>query len=563
LQTDVFALIAGFLRQFGNRRNGLQKHNLESDVQDSCLEAENNRPQGPQTDATSSRTLRLVLYDSIASEAMNTVTTGVFLAGFAVVLGASNFAIGVLASIPFFVQLLQLPAVALVERIRSRRAVSVWASGSGRMFLLAAALVPLVLPAIAIPALIALIAVHQALAAVSGCAWNSWMRDLVPEERRGRFFGRRIAANTAVAAVVALMGGGLLDLWKAYLPSVTSAGYSILFSIGALIGLVGVCLLAITPEPPMTSRRQTLHLVERLSIPLRDRNFRNLLRFMSSWNFATNLAAPFFAVYMLKSLGYPITVVIVLSTVSQIANVAALALWGPLIDRFNNKAVLDASAPIFLGCVLAWTFTGLSSLSPITPYLIILLHVLMGFSTAGVALASSNLAMKLAPREEATSYLAVISVVPAISAALAPMLGGLTADFFGSHQLTLSLTWASEAKELTMRVLDFHDWTFFFIIAFFVGLFSLHRLSRVEEAAGFSDRLLARDLLLEARRSIHSLSSAAGLARMARIPGYLFTRMRREHPNRRRRQDSLRRRDLPRSASGKTDWRASPNDKSR
>jgi hypothetical protein len=47
------------------------------------------------------RVLRLVLFDALASEAMGTLTTGVFLVGFAVALGADNFAIGVLAAVPF------------------------------------------------------------------------------------------------------------------------------------------------------------------------------------------------------------------------------------------------------------------------------------------------------------------------------------------------------------------------------------------------------------------------------------------------------------------------------
>jgi hypothetical protein len=36
----------------------------------------------------------------------------------------------------------------------------------------------------------------------------------------------------------------------------------------------------------------------------------------------------------------------------------------------------------------------------------------------------------------------------------------------------------------------------------------------VQEAAGTTDKLLVRDLLLEARRSIRGLSSAAGLLRV-------------------------------------------------
>ena len=49
----------------------------------------------------SDKTFRLVLYDALASEAMATLTTGVFLAGFLVQLGASNLAIGMLAAVPF------------------------------------------------------------------------------------------------------------------------------------------------------------------------------------------------------------------------------------------------------------------------------------------------------------------------------------------------------------------------------------------------------------------------------------------------------------------------------
>ena len=74
------------------------------------------------------RVLRLVLFDALASEAMGTLTTGVFLVGFAVALGADNFAIGVLAAVPFFAQLLQIPAVLLVERWRVRRDICVFST---------------------------------------------------------------------------------------------------------------------------------------------------------------------------------------------------------------------------------------------------------------------------------------------------------------------------------------------------------------------------------------------------------------------------------------------------
>jgi MFS family permease len=468
------------------------------------------------------RALRLILYDALASEAMGTLTTGVFLVGFAVALGASNAAIGLLAAVPFFVQLLQIPAVFLVERLRVRRDICVWAAGIGRCFLFGAAAAPFLGPSTSMAVLIGSFAAYQGMAAIGGCAWNSWMRDLVPESQYGRFFGRRTAATTALAIMLSLLGGALIDAWKRYMPDDATLGYSLLFTISAAIGFVGVYLLRITPDRPMASLEQPAHPFALLSAPLKDVNFRQLIIFLSSWNFAVNLAAPFFAVYMLKTLGYSITTILGLTISSQLSNLAALSLWGSLIDRFSNKAVLGVTAPLFLACILAWTFTGVEWTQNMTMYLLVAIHVLMGVATAGVGLASGNIAMKLSPAGQATAYLAANSVITATCAAIAPIVGGLFADFFAARQLTLALTWTGGAPDVTVQVLNFHSWTFYFGIACLLGLYSLHRLTFVEEPSGSSDKLMLRHLLLEARRSAHSLSSAAGLLRVVRLPQWFL-----------------------------------------
>jgi hypothetical protein len=127
-------------------------------------------PETTSADADERRLLRLILYDALASETMGTLTTGVFLVGFAVALGAGNFAIGVLAAVPFCVQLLQIPAVFLVERWRARRDICVWSTAVGRTFLLGGAAAPLLGQPFAIVTLIVSLAIYQARAAIAGCA---------------------------------------------------------------------------------------------------------------------------------------------------------------------------------------------------------------------------------------------------------------------------------------------------------------------------------------------------------------------------------------------------------
>ena len=79
------------------------------------------------------------------------------------------------------------------------------------------------------------------------------------------------------------------------------------------------------------------------------------------------------------------------------SNLAALGLWGALIDPFSNKAVLGIAAPLFLACAFGGALTGTQWVQPMTLYLLVVIHILMGIATAGVGLASGNIAMKLSP----------------------------------------------------------------------------------------------------------------------------------------------------------------------
>ena len=186
---------------------------------------------------------------------------------------------------------------------------------------------------------------------------------------------------------------------------------------------------------------------------------------------------------MLKTLGYSMTTILALTIVSQLSNMAALPLWGALIDRFSNKAVLESQRRSFLACTLASTFTGLPWLQPFVLYVLVAVHVLMGVSTAEVGLASGNIVMKLSPTGQATAYLAANSVITSTFAAIAPIVGGFGADFFSARELTLALTWTGGHQNLTVQVMNFHSWTFFLGITCILGLYSLHRLSFIERTA--------------------------------------------------------------------------------
>jgi hypothetical protein len=135
----------------------------------------------------------------------------------------------------------------------------------------------------------------------------------------------------------------------------------------------------------------------------------------------------------------------------------------------------------------------------------------MGVAMGGTALASNTIALRLAPTGEGTAYMAAVSLCNAAAAGTAPILGGLLADWFAARELKIVVNWAAPGTSLTLTPLRLEHWDFFFVLAALAGLHALHRLELVREGTGGGLRVHARDLALEAVRTLRSLSSADGI----------------------------------------------------
>jgi len=433
--------------------------------------------------------LRNVIRDGLATQVMSTFTGSVFLTAFALALGASDMVIGLLASIAPLCAIMQIPTIYLVEKLRTRRSITLVATALSRAFLLLIACIPFVVPfEIALPIVLMALVANSLLANVGGCSFNSWMHDLVPQATLGRFFSKRMLLSTAVAIPTALAAGYFLDLWGAAFPELALAGYAILFVGGFIAGMIGVLQLSGIPEPRMESTERIPGFGELLKQPFQDSNFKNLIGFLTSWNFALNLALPFLTVYMLRGLGMDMTTVVILTAVQQITMVAFFRVWGTLSDRYSNKSVLRVSGPLLLASFGLWASLSLFKGSGVVLPMVAGIHMLWGMSTAGVNLATANIGLKLAPHGKATSYLASSTLFTQLAAAISPMLGGMLSQYFDG-------------------------WTIFFVVAFLLGMYALHRLTKVREEGEVAEKVVAHDLVVEMRNSsLSHLKAGAQLA---------------------------------------------------
>ena len=214
------------------------------------------RPQATLSREETARSLRLMVGEGVASSAMFSLGSGGFMAAYALALGANNFQIGILAALPYISQIVQLPVILAVERFRRRKAMGLPAWLLANLMWLPIGAVPFLIDTPgpgAVALVIGLLALRGLFSPVWATVWPSWMRDLVPREIIGSYYGRRLGAITAVVIVVGLSGSFFVRWWEGRsAPGDDILAYSFLLIGGALtFGLASPLLAARAREPLM------------------------------------------------------------------------------------------------------------------------------------------------------------------------------------------------------------------------------------------------------------------------------------------------------------------------
>jgi MFS family permease len=450
---------------------------------------------------------RMLVFDAAFASITGAFSGGVILVAFALALGANARQIGLLAAIPIVAQLAQLPATVLIERVRQRRKIGVLSITAARVLITSLALIPFVPDrAAALDWLIGAQIAMSILNSVGGCAVNSWLHHLVPHERLGAFFSRRLFWGTSGACVATLAAGFLIE----HLPVADRIhAYAVSFVLGGAAGMASSWFLARAPEPTMQPTPR-VGLGEQLWAPFEDANFRRLLVFLGAWGIASNLAAPFVTVFLLRQLGYPLTTVTALWVVSQVANALTVYAWGRLSDRLSNKAILAAALPVHFVSMFVLVFVDAVQDGVLQLALLGAVHVLMGIAGGGIGLATGNLGLKLAPHGHGTAYLAAIGIVSALCGGLTPIVAGSIAHLFEVSELSAVVRWVYSAQTREFTVVRFAHWEFLFALSALAGLYVMHALSRVKEGPEVGEREVIQQFVFEAWRGMDSLSSIGG-----------------------------------------------------
>ncbi len=436
-------------------------------------------PQKTLSQKETAAGLKLILQEGLFSEAMTTLTSSTFLVAMAILLNASNLQIGLLAALPTLTNVFQLASIWLVRKYNNRRAISVICSILARTPLVVVGIITILPGEVYIDVIIFFLFFYYVFASIAGPGWNSWMKDLVPENTLATYFAKRSGNNQVLNVVLGLVLAFLLDFIKKHYPGEELNTYGVFLLAAGVTGLSGVLLLSKVPEPQsILANENIIRLFKR---PLQDSNFKRLMVFNSLWVFALNIATPFFIVFMMKSIGLSISYIIGLTILSQLSTIFTVRLWGRYADRYSNKTIIAISAPLYILVMIAWCFAGIYSTLYANLILLAIIHIVTGISTAGINLSLTNIGLKLAPANYSIVYLSVKNIITAIFSSLGPLVGGVLADYFNKRSLTINAEYIGPKMNKVFHVLSLHEFNFLFLIGAFLAFIALEFLVAVKE----------------------------------------------------------------------------------
>lgn len=386
----------------------------------------------PLSPAEVRRGLRCSTIEGALANVHISITTGAFVTGFALLLGARDFELGVMGALPFLGQLFQFIGAYLEERWGTRKQMVLYSALVSRCLWAIIAALPFMrwLGAGQLLAFLVVLGASQAVMGISSNAWTSWMSDLVPPRERGRYFGVRNTVAAVSVMISTWLAGMALDHFRG--AGDEPLGYTVIFSVAVVFAIIAGCVLTLQPEPPMQRRAEQRRVGDLFSAPLRHARFRSFTLAATGWAVATGVASSFFNAYGLQNLHVSYQTLALFGIATSAVNLFTQPYIGQLQDKFGDKTVLIISVLGTVALPWGWVFATPDFLLPVW-----LTSIFSGVFWPGINQGLMNLLMDRAPAEGRGAYVAAFGAVNGAGTFAASLLGGVLATALSGTVLHL------------------------------------------------------------------------------------------------------------------------------
>jgi len=338
-------------------------------------------------------------------------------------LGASATILGIVIALPSLLNILQIPAAPLVDKVGYR--AFVLRGWTTRCFIILGMAVVAFLPGkidrtTRIGLLLFLLFGYNASRGFSVCGFLPWITQLIPESLRGRYLSR-----DQMSTALALLGTMAGTAWFVKHTDGTTA-FGWMFVVGFLGGMVSLWFLARMPDTPVPAQSRSKGPVPWKAMALHPPFFRLLV-----YNIVIVIALAGSGVCWVPLLrdihGFEDWQFLAMMALYSAGAAVTLLGFGALADRVGSKPLLAASGIILVAHFTLWAAIAAGVVAP-TVWVVVLLQMSSALGSALLTLPNTRLLMAVVPEMGRSHFFALFSVVTSLTAGIFPVLWGLVVD---------------------------------------------------------------------------------------------------------------------------------------
>lgn len=332
-----------------------------------------------------------------------------FIIPFALLLGATNSYIGLIAALPYIASVIaQIPSVKVSELYQNREKLTAYFSALSVL-----AFIPILFLSVlglnTITYFVFFVLLHYIFFFARIPLWTSIVAEVIPKDKYGIFFSKRFMRLGLFSLTFSIVAGFYLDLFNK-----RPIAFAVMFLVAILFGLLSIYYFMQVKDAIKTHVNFELSEFFKLK-----KEFKMFLVFICIYNFAFMFASPFFSVYMLKDLGLSYSYYVIFSAVSTLATIFGQRHWGLITDRFGDKRV--ATIAVAGTSLVPLLFLFINKTNTVW---IILIFLISGISWAAFDLSSFNLLLDLTDKKRRTVQIAEYHMITSIPLIISPLISG-------------------------------------------------------------------------------------------------------------------------------------------
>ena len=360
------------------------------------------------------KSLRYSVFDGAFAAVMIGLGESFFVA-YSLFLKATPLQVGLLSSLPQGLgSLLQIFSNRLIRAFGSRKRLVVAAALLQGLMYVPVAMV-FFLGEFRVRHLILFTCLYWTFGMILGPAWNSWMGDLVSDDRRGAYFGRR-SKITGTATFAAVLAAGYILQQFGGSDRTQYIGFLLIFLLALASRVVSVMFLLKQYEPAYDVPREAEFGLLAFLQQAMFRNYGRFVLYLALMNLAVFLSAPFFTPYMLQDLRLSYLTFTVVNAAAIIAKVLSIPVWGHAADRFGARRVLSLAGYLMPLVPVLWLLSG-------AVLWLIAIQVYSGFVWGGFEIASLSFIFNTTTAQKRATCVAYYNLINGVSLVIGALLG--------------------------------------------------------------------------------------------------------------------------------------------